>query len=494
MKKKFSDHIKIILITLFALCPQGAFSSKTTTQEDILEVGSLKVPLKTFVETLFSEAFDEKRTQTLIQLSKHGNTQALYQTPLFQNALGQMGQGKRNAFIISLPFEEKALLKHYMHWSCLGSLGQAELSKADKSVLALQELNSDNIKDMIGSLDTPELRSLFGTLFSLEETAPADDASFLEKYFSEQKGKSKILSKELAEKSDQLKKTQKGSKVFHDLVGILNFLGKGLYAANNPKDHFLENFPDGLLFAFSHELAHLELTRYFLKNVAEREDRAIDALAVQLETAKDDLLRQRRLKVLLNTTMLKREIVASGAVALGKFLSRDKKDDQILLDAYMPLGNFFYKYINATIDPHASSTRLPELHKELCKLTSSLDLTPPDLLDMGLSSSEDAEEITVVVNEGSGSGESIEVVSEFDVLSSKKDYHKASPDLKEVAQALGKQAISQNSMEQARKAGLVEDAIIIGKAAQEASDKGDLELANRLIERLVQIKKELSGL
>ncbi|HBN21633.1 MAG TPA: hypothetical protein DD412_00145 [Holosporales bacterium] len=485
MKQYILNHMKIAIVSLLILYPQGVFSSDKGIEEDVLEVGSTKVPLKSFVNTLFSEAFDGKRAQTLVQLSKHTETKTLYQNPLFQTALREMEEGKRNTFIMSLPFEEKNLLKPYIHWSLLGSLGKAESSKAEKSVLALQELDLDNVEGMVASLDNSELRALFGTLFSLDDTPPAHDAPFLERYFYEQKGDAKILSEDLADQSDLLKKAEKGSEAFYNLVGQLNFLGKRLYAANNPKDHTLENFPDGLLFGFSHELAHLELTYYFLKNVAEREDRKIDALAVQLKTAEGDLARQKRLNVLLNTTMLKREIVASSAVALDKFLSL-----QSPLDAYVALGNFFHKYIAATTDPHASSSQLPAFHAELCELTFGLSLTPPDLLDMGLSSPKDVEDITVIVDEGSGSGESIEVLS----VITPSDYDKASKKLKEVAQTLGKEAISHNSMEQAQRAGLVEHAALIAQKAKEASDKGNLELANRLIERLQKIKEELSTL
>lgn len=492
MKKYILNRITISLISLFILCPQVILASGKAerVEEDILEVGSAQVPLKSFVTTLFSKAFDGKRTQTLVQLSKHGKTKTLYQNSHFQTALREMEEGDRNAFIISLPFEERSLLKPCLHWSLLASLGEAELDQTQESVALLPELDSDNLVGMISSLESSELRSLFGALFSLDDTAPEDDAPFLERYFYEQKGEAKTLSEELAQQSDLLKKAKKGSETFYDIAGLLNFLGKRLYAANNPKDHTLEHFPDGLLFGFSHELAHLELTYHFLKNVAERENRELGALGIQLGTTEGDLERQKRLEVLLNTTMLKREIVASSAVALGKFLSFDKKDDQSLLDTYVSLGNFFHTYIAATVAPHASRSQLPGFHLELCDLTSSLGLTPPDLLDMGLSPFKGVEDITVVVDEGSSSGESIEPVS----VDTPLDLHKASSDLQEVAHDLGAQAISHNSMEQARKADLVEHAILIGKAAQEASDKGNLELANRLIERLVQIKEELSKL
>ena len=151
------------------LFPQGGFSSDKAEigEEEILEVGSTKVPLRCFVKTLFSEAWEGKQPQTVVQLSKHYKTEALYKSTLFQTALGKMDEGKRNVFLISLPFDEKSLLKPYLHWSLLASLGQAELSKTDKSIIALQELDLDNMEGMVSSLDTSDLRSLFGTLFFL---------------------------------------------------------------------------------------------------------------------------------------------------------------------------------------------------------------------------------------------------------------------------------------------------------------------------------------
>jgi len=241
------------------------------------------------------------------------------------------------------------------------------------------------------------------------------------------------------------------------------------------------------LFGFSHDLSHLKLTLYFLKNVAEREDQAIDALAVQLETAPEDLNRQKRLKVLLNTTMIKREIVASAAVALGQFLSLEKKDNQAFLDIYVSLGNFFHTYIAATVDPHASSGQLSSLRTELCELTSSLELTPPHLLDMGLF-------LEVLEKEESGSEKNIDKVSVVLLSSSSLSYDKVSQDLKEAAQVLGSQAISYNSIKQAQRASLVEQTNLIAKAAKEASDKGDLTLVKKLIEDLVRIKKDLAEL
>tara|TARA_R110002095_G_C4194976_1_gene234341 strand:+ start:75 stop:536 length:462 start_codon:yes stop_codon:yes gene_type:complete len=153
----------------------------------------------------------------------------------------------------------------------------------------------------------------------------------------------------------------------------------------------------------------------------------------------------------------------------------------------MALGNFFHKYIQATSDPYKSSGQLPVFHQELCGLTLSLAVIPSDLLDMDLSHEG-------VVEEDSDRGGVVEVVSMVRDPSSSLSYEKASEDLKRAAHDLGKEAISQNSVVQARRAGLVDHALLLAAEAQKASDRGDLELANRLIGRLHQIKKELSEL
>ncbi|NCP61777.1 MAG: hypothetical protein GW748_01075 [Alphaproteobacteria bacterium] len=387
MKKYILNHIKIALIGLFIFYPQGAFSSATTSEaeDDYLCVGTQRVRIERFVQTIFSQAFDdEKRARILVQLSRQAETNTLYKNPHFQAALKSMEEKDRNTFISSLPFDEQKVLKPHLHWSLLASLGQSELSKAGKSIVAPQEENLENVEDLLSSLDNPSLRAFFDTLFSPDILPPpSHDASFLEHFFYQQRGKGKILSDQLAILSASLEKAEPFSTNFYDLTGAVNFLGKSLYAANNQKDHLLEEFPDDLLFCFSHDLAHLELTYYFLRNVAERENRKVDALTDELERETDDSTRQKHLKALLNTTMLKREIVAASAFVLGDFLSLDDKEETFLLNYYILLGNFFQEYNESTINPQTSWKLLPTFHTKLCTLTSGLGIISPDLLDMG---------------------------------------------------------------------------------------------------------------
>ncbi len=256
---------------------------------------------------------------------------------------------------------------------------------------------------------------------------------------------------------------------------VSRLLSKRLYAANNPKDHELEDFPDGLLFSFNRVHEHLKLTRHFLKTVAERENQKINALAAQLGTAEEDSTRQKKLKILLNTTMLKREIVASAAVALDKFLYSDEQENQHFLDIYGSLGNFFDKYITATIDPQVSASKLPAFHRDLCDLTSGLGLTPPpDLLDADPSFLKESDGINVA-----------------SPSSSESTYREASERAQRAARDLGARAITENSTALAEFSSLTALAVDIGKAAKAANDKGDHEQAGKLIERLQQIKQEL---
>ncbi len=210
MRKCISNYVQIILINLCILCPQNGFSSDT----DPLA----KVPLKNFVTALFSDEFKENRALALVLLSEHGNTQTLYQTSLFQTALGEMDEEERNAFIISLPSTEKDRLKRHMHWSLLATLGQAEL----KSVAASQKQN----QNIAGPLDDLALKDFFGKFFSPDATPPAHDAPFLKKYFYEQRDKGKNISEDLARVSGLLRDAEPRSEHFYYLTGQLNFLSK----------------------------------------------------------------------------------------------------------------------------------------------------------------------------------------------------------------------------------------------------------------------------
>ena len=411
---------------------------------DELHFGTNRIAISTFAGTFFSDACNGNRLKILASLAKHSQADVFFSHADFQKRLlGMSNEGERNVILGYIPFEIKNSLKGNVFnlfpditqaLAIIKSIGQYETDQAKNTFQQLKDLEAliptEQKAGIMAQISGGAVKSFISSLIGFEEPQQeVVSGSFFVNFFSNQQSQGKEISAALTQSSILLT----NAKTDEDKLGALgklNYYAKLQHMLNYPSDYGLESFLDENLFCYSYDCSHLDLTRHFLEAAIGRDGKVLDNIAGQYKESTVGSARQGRLAILLDTLMLKVQIMAASYIVLTDIIDENKED---LINDYFSLANFFHKYVKETIKPFDSGGKLPALREEL------LTISPhevPALLSAKSVSNFDETKVEKNVGHGAKSGGKPGITIAA-----------ATYQLQQVANSIGKLVVQNNSTE-----------------------------------------------